>query len=703
MGVSINPAIDKLAIKDINELEEKIGKFVSGELDSEKFRAFRLARGVYGQRQLGVQMIRIKLPYGKVNPTQLVRIADLSDKFGSGNLHATTRQDVQVHYVQLANTPQFWADLEDVGVTLREACGNTVRNITASAVAGIDPEELFDVSPYAHEMYKYFLRNPICQEMGRKIKIAFSSSDKDSAYVYIHDLGFIPRVKTENGVEQRGFKVVVAGGLGAQPFMAHDAFEFLPEDQLIPFTEAVLRVFDRYGERTRRHKARMKYLMSDIGYEAFIKLVEEERTAIKTKSYVVNRDTNTQASIPVIENFVAEAPVNAENYKNWFDTNVFEQKQKGLYAAQVRLTNGDMKSAKARAFAEVVSKYASDDIRVTVNQGYQLKNIALEYLPNLFNALTELGLATAGFDSITDITACPGTDTCNLGIASSMGLSVELERVMLEEYPDLIHNNDIKIKISGCMNGCGQHNASNIGFHGMSLKSGELVMPAMQVLLGGGFDGKNKFTIGDKVIKLPSKNIPEALRILLNDYDENGAEGEYFNDYYFRQGKNYFYTILKPLGNTKDLGQEYFIDWGETERYETAVGVGECANMIVDMVGLILLETEDKLNKSKEAFAAQIWADSIYHAYNVYVNTAKAMLLTKDVACNTQHGILKDFDANFIATGEIKVDGAESFSSKVLQINKNEPTEEFAKTYIAGAAAFIAEAKELRNKQISAN
>ncbi len=698
MSLELNDSINKAAQKDIFELNEKIGQFLTGQIDEEKFRGYRLTRGVYGQRQVGVQMIRIKLPFGRVTPEGIVRIADVSDEFGSSNLHATTRQDIQIHYVKLANAPKVWAKLEEKNITLREACGNTVRNITASSTAGIDPEEPFDVSPYAYAMFKYFLRNPICQEMGRKFKISFSSSEKDSAYAFIHDLGFVPKIRNINGKEVLGFKVMIAGGLGAQPFHAQKAFDFIAADQIIPFTEATLRVFDRYGERTRRNKARLKYLLNDVGLEELIHLIELEKLAIKSKSFEVDIDDMPKSSIPETKDFGEVAVNNEEKYNKWLKTNVFEQKQKGFFAVCIKLTNGDMKSDTARKFAAIVDKFASDDIRVTVNQGYILKYVRDNALPHLFCALDEIGFAEPGFDSTLDVVACPGTDTCNLGIASSMGLAVELERVMKEEYQDLIYNNDIKIKISGCMNACGQHTVANIGFHGMSLKVGEYVLPAHQVMLGGGIIGDGEGTIAEKVIKLASKRIPEALRLLLNDFEENVQDGEYFNTYFERQGKNYFYQLLKPLGVITDVPQDYMIDWGEEHKYETAIGVGECAGALVDLVGLLISEQNERLLKANEAFAQEIYADGIYHCYNVLINSAKAMLLTKEIQCNTQHGIMNDFDKNFVETGDFIVNGG--FKNLVLQINQNEPSKEFAAIYRQQAIDFLEKVTDIRNKQL---
>lgn len=262
-----------LVQKEIIDLEKKIHLFQEGKVDEERFRSLRLARGIYGQRQPGVQMIRIKLPYGKVTGEQLIRIADVADEYSNGVLHITTRQDIQIHYVNLDKTPELWAKLAKDDITLREACGNTVRNVTASETAGIDPLEPFDVTPYAHAVFQFFLRNPICQEMGRKIKISFSATDKDTALSYLHDLGFIPKLKDG----KRGFKVMLGGGLGSQPRHADVLYNFLPEEKIIAVTESVLRVFDRYGERSRRMKARMKFLIADVGLKEFVRLINEEQ------------------------------------------------------------------------------------------------------------------------------------------------------------------------------------------------------------------------------------------------------------------------------------------------------------------------------------------------------------------------------------------------------------------------------------------
>ncbi len=690
-----NPVVEK----DILDLEKKIRLFREGKIDDEKFRSLRLARGVYGQRQQGVQMVRIKLPYGKVSTQQLSKMSDVSDEYATGNLHITTRQDIQIHFVSLDRTPQLWAELEEDDITLREACGNTVRNVTASAMAGIDPKEPFDVSPYAHAIFAYFLRNPICQEMGRKFKIAFSSSEDDSAFAFMHDLGFIPKVKTENGIETRGFKVVLGGGLGSQPYMADPVTDFMPVNQIIPFAEAVLRIFDRYGERNKRHKARMKYLVQEIGAEELIRLAEAERLALKNKTYEIDA-TKLETIIP--ENAVFSTEIsNPFLYEQWLKTNVFPQKQAGFFAIGLRIQNGDIKTPTARKLITLVKTAAADDIRLTNTQGMMLKFVREENLPYVFEELNKLNLAEPGFESMADITSCPGTDTCNLGISNSTGITRELEKVIKNEFPDLIYNTDIKIKISGCINSCAQHAMASIGFHGSSMKIDKMVAPALQVLLGGGPTGNGAGVAADKVIKVPSKRGPQVLRDLLGDYQSNSIEGELFNQYYNRQGKIYFYDLLNPLGDTKNVTADDFIDWEQSQPYKTEIGVGECAGVMIDLVATLLFESEEKLENANASFKAQDFADAIYYAYSAFIHTAKAMLISENIKTNTQAGIVTDFDLNFVSTQ--KIDLHLSFEDLVYQINQQEPSEEFASYYIEQSKLFKQKAANFRTAQLTEN
>ncbi|MBB6109393.1 sulfite reductase (ferredoxin) [Mucilaginibacter lappiensis] len=683
-----NPIVEK----DIIDLEKKIRAFREGKIHDEKFRSLRLARGIYGQRQPGVQMIRIKLPFGKITFKQLVRIADISDEYGSRNLHLTTRQDIQIHYVSLERTPELWAKLEQDDITLREACGNTVRNVTASPASGIDPQEPFDVSPYAHATFEYFLRNPVCQEMGRKFKISFSSSDADTAFSYIHDIGVIPKLKS-NG--ERGFKVLLGGGLGAQPLLASIVEEFLPEDQLIPYIEAIIRVFDRYGERNNRNKARMKYLIQKIGLEEVLRLAEIERTAIKVKSYPINRDAVPQPVLPEQTTFAEVSISNPFRYEQWLATNVFEQKQTGFYGVYIKVPVGDISSDTARELVKVLQPLVADEIRVTQNQGLLLKFVRKEALPALYEGLAKLELAAPGFDSVADVTTCPGTDTCNLGISNSMTMARVLEDLIYNEYEDFIYNRDIKIKISGCMNSCGQHGLAHIGFHGSSLKAGTKVLPSVQVMLGGGTVGDGIGRAADRVIKVPSKRATDVLRTLLDDYKELSTEGELYNDYYDRQGgKDYFYRLLKPLADLTSLTDDEFVDWGHQETFVTAIGVGECAGVIIDLVATLLYESEEKLGWANQSFQAGAWSDAIYHSYNTLLSSAKALLLDKSVNTSTQAAVIREFDANYVEKGEFDIEG--SFNDLVLQINQHEPSEEFATAYLAQATEFLEKSKAKR-------
>jgi sulfite reductase (ferredoxin) len=629
---------------------------------------------------------------------QWKRISDVSDEYSTGNLHLTTRQDIQIHFVSLDRTPELWAELEKDNVTLREACGNTVRNITASDTAGIDPEEPFDITPYAHAMFEYFLRKPVCQEMGRKFKIAFSNTEKDTALTFMHDLGAIPRVKTVDGKEVRGFKILIAGGLGAQPHLAITTHEFLEADLLIPYLESVLRVFDRHGERNSRHKARIKFLVQKIGIDAFNELVAAEQMALTYQRYPIDADSFKPAALPSYTLSNNAAIKDQLRFELWKNTNVIAQKQEGYSAVYVRVPNGNISSDVSRRLIEQLKDVIADDVRVTINQGLQFRFIKEEHLSYIYAVLEAEQLAAAGFGSVADITACPGTDTCNLGISNSTGTALALSEVIEEEYPELLYNKDISIKISGCMNSCGQHGMASIGFHGSSLKSKGQVLPALQVLIGGGILGSGEGRISDKVIKVPSKRGPDVVRYVLNDYKAQAEAGESFLKYSERRGDRYYYELLKPLADLETLQNEDFIDWGQQEKFATAIGVGECAGVMIDLVATLILEGEDKIVNSEECLKNKAWADGIYHAYAAQVHTAKALLLQKGVQCNTQHGILNDFEKNFTETG--LYDAAPSFKSLVLSMNEHAPTEEFAQSYLAQAKNFIAFAKQFRETAV---
>ena len=692
-----NKNLPSEVLEDLTELEKKITQYKSGEIDEDRFKSFRLTRGVYGQRQMDVQMYRLKLPFGKITPRQLRKIADLSDQFSHGNLHLTTRQNIQLHYVKLEDSVTIWRELEEVGVTTREACGNTIRNITASPYAGIDPNEPFDVAPYAQAVFEYFLRNPICQDMGRKIKIAFSSSDEDTALTYIHDFGLIPKIKNA----QRGFKVLVGGGLGAQPFVGQVAYEFLSEEKIIPFIESGIRVFDRFGERQRRNKARLKYLIEPkrgLGLDNFLKLIEKQKLSLKNQKVWVD-STSVDQEIP--QNQLVIEPKNfieTETYNIWKKANIYKQKQEGYLTVRVKVPRGDIQSDKARHLADIIEQFASNDIRLTINQGLLIKFVKSQNIPALYQKLESLGFGEAGFDTLGDITGCPGTDTCNLGVTNSTDSQLVLEEIIKNEFPYLIDEANIKIKMSGCMNACGQHMIAQIGFHGSSIKHKGRVVPAMQVVMGGGLESKKTGKIAEKIIKVPTKRIPEVVRMTLRNYEEYAKEDEIFNEYYRRQGKIYFYDLLKPLANLSTLRDVDYQDWGRSEDFVPEIGVGECAGVVMDLVGTILSDAEERLNWSKKYLKSYEWANAIYYSYSTMIIAAKAILLSKEVKCNTHNKIILDFEEKIQNKGDIYLEIP--FSQKIRKINQEAPSKEFAYSYTKESEYFLKKIIALRKEEI---
>ena len=430
----------------------------------------------------------------------------------------------------------------------------------------------------------------------------------------------------------------------------------------------------------------MKFLIKEIGKDVFLDLVEKEKKAIAFETYEIDTTAfDGPITAPLLE--VPQVTIDdATAYEAWKASNVIAQKQAGYFAIGIKVLLGDFYTDKARLLADLIKNYGANELRFSLRQNIVIRNIKEENLPFFYQELAKLDMVALGYNTIGDITACPGTDTCNLGIASSTGIADELEKVIKAEYPKYSNNQEIEIKISGCMNACGQHNMSAIGFQGMSINSGKLVAPALQVLLGGGRLGNGEGRFADKVIKIPSRRGPDALRLILNDFEAN-ANGQSFLNYYDAKGEKYFYEFLKPLADVTNLTEADFVDWGNADNYVKAVGVGECAGVVIDLVATLLYEAKDKLTFAQEAFEDKKWSDAIYLAYAGFVNGAKALLLAENQKTNHHAGIIDLFDTVFVETNKIQL--ATSFKELVYKIRENEPSETFAKEYIATTTAFF--------------
>lgn len=624
---------------DLTELENKIKSSKEASFDEEEFKSFRLARGIYGQRQQGVQMIRIKVPYGKILPQQLVKVAKATEKYSNGVLHISTRQNFQIYYVKIDDTPKLWRDIDNKNITLREACGNTIRNITLSPTAGVDSNEPFDVSEVAQSLFEYFLRNPLNQDLGRKMKFAFSSSiDNKESLIFIHDIGYIPKIVNN----KQGFSIYVGGGLGAQPRNAEEIEHFIEKEKIIPYTEAIIRVFNLFGERKKRMKARLKFLIKELGLQKFKELVYKEIDFIENKKVPIKKIKKTIKKTEIYKKDYSKLIPNLDEYKLWKKTNIYNQKQKGLYGVFINPTLGNITSKQAIGLSKIVEQYADNDIRLTQNQGIFLRNILEENLLAVYYNLLKIGLSKNGFNKAVDVTSCPGTDTCNLGISNSTKVAEEIEKLLRTKYSELILNTDIKIKLSGCPNSCGQHGLASIGFHGSSQKVDGKLMPFMQVCLGGAILENGYGIVAEKVIKIPSKRVLLVVSKLIEDYNNNKHNKEFFYKYYKRKGKIYFYNLLKEIANVSEKKEDEYIDWANTKNFEIKKAVGECAGVAFDLFDSLVSDALTKILLAKRSYKEENFSDSLYHSYNSIITSSKAILLNNSITFNTQMDILKE-------------------------------------------------------------
>ena len=576
-----NPIIEYFP-SEIEEFEAGVKRFQAGEWDPTDFMAFRLRQGVYGQRQPDVHMFRIKIPFGGMTADQLDMMGDVVEKYAPLNRgHVTTRENIQLHHIPLPDTPEIMRLLASVGLTTREACGNTVRNVTGCAIAGVCAEEPFDVTPYAAAYSRYFVRHPFTQSMPRKIKSAFSGCARDCAITGIHDVGFLPVIKDG----QKGFKMVMGGGTSIMPRIAPTLYEFVTTDEYLKMTEAALRVFHNSDElRRSRMKARVKFLIDRIGIDEFRDLVEEQlqedwaQRSFDPTGLLFIDDEEADAP-PLTDSFKTAGP--EPEFERWLSTNVQSQKQSGYHTVTAKLPLGDIDPGQFHRLAEMSRRYGAGRARLTHQQNLAIRWVPEGALYEVWERLNEIGFGDAGALEITDVVSCPGTDSCKLGITSSMGLGravADAVAVIDREDDELIRK--MHIKMSGCPNGCGQHHVADIGFHGAAAKGPGGQVPAYELFLGGGFEnGDTRIGLRAKT-KVPAKRMPDALRKVLDFYKAERNDDEIFRDFTARVGAESFEPLLAEFKEIPELNREsldMYIDWDKTVKYVVERGEGECA------------------------------------------------------------------------------------------------------------------------------
>lgn len=702
----------KIAAQDAQEIDIFEGQLAlrkQDKLDEKVFAETRLRRGVYGQRydngqrDDGVQiqkleypsgtltkgpetlwdapgMMRIKVPYGGLNVEQLEVLAELADEYSDGILHVTTRQDFQLHYVHIEDTPDLMRRLAAVGLTTKEACGNSVRNITACPLAGVCHDESFDVAPYAEALFRFLLGHDDTQDFGRKFKVAFSGCEEHACgLVKMHDLGFLARVK--EGV--RGFTVFVGGGLGTIPYQAQVLKDFATEEEILPLAQAVARVFARLGEKRNRNRARIKFLVESVGIEEFRRLVQEELKALPHDE----RWTGYLVDVPNFQNAPQKAafPLNGkplpEGFEKWYQTNVYPQRQEGYSVVTINLPLGDLTSDQMFALADIARAYVGDNIRTTVEQNIVLRWVANGDLPSVYSALAEVGLGAAEAGTIIDITSCPGTDTCKLGIASSRGLARELRSRLAAQNASLPEAvKDLHIKVSGCFNSCGQHHIADIGFFGNSRRAGNHKVPHFQLVLGGQWE-ENAGSFGLAVGAVPAKRVPEVLEAITHRYAQERQRGETFQAWIKRLGKLEIKALLDPYISVPAFEEDasFYSDWGDSRVFSISdIGVGECAGEVVSLFSMEIAKAESRHFEALVALDENDYVEADQAAYQSMLLAARALVRSRnyDVGQDPDR-IVEEFRKHFYDTELFFDKYAKGKFAQYLFSRHAEPPQEF--------------------------
>ncbi len=576
---------------DIAKFEEMLADYQAGRIAEDVFRVFRLNNGIYGQRQGGTsQMVRVKVPYGAMTADQLDLLADVVDDHSRGWGHITTRQNIQFHFVELAEIPTVMRRMAEVGLTTREACGDTVRNVQGCHLAGACPLEVLDITPWAEAAYRHFVRNPLAQRLPRKFKINFSGCDTDCGQAMFNDVGVIAATRTfDDGSVEQGFRVYIAGGLGTTPFPALALEEFTPKEDLLATIEAVLRVFEQTGNRDNKLRARLKWVVDQLG-------IDEVRRRVLATRKLLPASSTWPGGIPTVVTEWGDEPAGVadgvtptamgqgtpvtlgalSDYDRWVEANVVRGAANGTVSAYAWCELGDVTSGQFRAVASIVREF-DVDVRVTNRQNLVLRDLTEAQLPDLYERLVAAGMARPGAELSRDVVACPGADTCNLAVTQSRGLASAIGAALDEA--GLAEVGGVRTNISGCTNSCGQHHTADIGFFGAERRAHGQSAPGYQMLLGG-YVGQEQIHFGQKALRLPAKNAAEATVRVVSRFVGERQAGERFIDWLERAGgAKEVAAGLKDLDEfpTPDEGPEYYVDYDETGPYAAVIGESECA------------------------------------------------------------------------------------------------------------------------------
>jgi len=673
--------------EEIDTFETEIELRQQDKVDEKIFAETRLRRGTYGQRYDNGQrhdgsksqvlafadkhtkgphtawdapgMQRIKIPYGGVNAEQLDVMAALAEEYSDGIVHITTRQDFQLHFIHIEDTPSLMRRLAAVGITTREACGNSVRNICGCPFAGVCPDEAFDVTPYAHALTQFLLGHPDAQNFGRKFKPSFSGCAQHACgLAAMHDMGLIAETREVDGQTQRGFRLVVGGGLGAVPRQAKLFDEFLAPEEILPIAQAIARVFGRHGEKKMRSRARMKFLIEKWGMEKFTEEVLAERKTLKEDPRWTEYLADAEVELESPKRPPGELPGNGQDdprYAHWLKTNLREQRQPGYVTVTVALPLGDLTADQTRSLADIVREFTNDTVRTTVEQNFVIRWVSKADVPALYAALDQVGLSEPGASNILDIVACPGTDTCKLGISSSRGLAGELRTRLAQKSFQMDQAiQDLHIKVSGCFNSCGQHHVADIGFYGVSRTFQGFKVPHFQVVLGGQWE-ENGGSYGLPIVAIPSKRVPDALDRITEMYLAKREKDERFVTFVKRIGKGPIRDALDDLTQnapTPDEDPKFYSDWSDPRQYSIGdIGKGECAGEVVTQYEFEMAGAERMVFGSQLQLEGGNPDQAGKDAYDAMLRAAKALVLIQyDDVSSDPDEVVEEFKERYYDT-----------------------------------------------------